>query len=472
MSWNIVKIGKVLKQYRIEHWVQNDKLYKQVSILNDGSVVLRGEKIGKEIGRKRQFIINLDKHPDTLIFTRQLLLQGSIGMASKEVNGCIVTENMPMFSVDGIIPQFLFYFIKSELFKAQVRNLKTSGTAQKSLHERQFLDLEIPLPPLKEQREIIARCKLYQSNYEKIDKEIYNQQTHLQLLRQAILQEAVQGKLTKQNKDDEPADKLLQRIKAEKQKLVATGKLKKEKELPPITDEEIPFELPKGWVWCRLGEIINEFLGGYAFKSTDLKKDGKNQVIRLGNVKNDKVLLSANPVFINEAMSNEASTNQLYTGDILITMTGTRLKRDYCYTVLLNEKDFIEKQLFLNQRVGCLRFNKQLNLGFVNLALKADNILDFIFNAETGTANQGNIGVGNIKSTPFPLPPLSEQHRIVAKVQQLLQLVNELEQQVAHSQVQAGQLLQAVLKEAFAKTPANKGSGYAENEMITMAAEE
>ena len=68
----------------------------------------------------------------------------------------------------------------------------------------------------------------------------------------------MQGKLTQQNKDDEPADKLLQRIKAEKQKLIATGKLKKEKELPPITENEIPFELPKGWVWCRLGEIASD----------------------------------------------------------------------------------------------------------------------------------------------------------------------------------------------------------------------
>lgn len=144
MNWKRVKLGKILKQYRIEHWVQNDKTYKQVSILNDGSVVLRGEKSGKEIGRKRQFIIDLDKYPNTLIFTRQLLLQGSIGMASDEVNKCIVTENMPMFSVKDIEPKYLFIFLKSELFKSQVRGLKTSGTAQKSLHERQFLELEIP----------------------------------------------------------------------------------------------------------------------------------------------------------------------------------------------------------------------------------------------------------------------------------------------------------------------------------------
>ena len=65
MSWKIVKIGSVLKQYRIEHWAQINKMYKQVSILNDGSVVLRGEKIGKEIGRKRQFLVDTDKYPKT-----------------------------------------------------------------------------------------------------------------------------------------------------------------------------------------------------------------------------------------------------------------------------------------------------------------------------------------------------------------------------------------------------------------------
>ena len=159
MCFKTVKIGSVLKQYRIEHWVQNDRIYKQVSILNDGNVVLRGEKIGKEIGRKRQFIIDMDKYPKTLIFTRQLLLQGCIGIATNEVNGCIATENMPMFSIEGIEPDFLSFFIKTELFKIQVRSLETSGTAQKSLHERQFLELGIPLPTTKEQKEIILACK-------------------------------------------------------------------------------------------------------------------------------------------------------------------------------------------------------------------------------------------------------------------------------------------------------------------------
>ena len=123
MSWQKVKLKEVLKQYRVQHIVQDDIEYKQVSILNDGSVVLRGSKIGKEIGRKRQFKIDLKTYPNTLIFTRQLLLQGSIGIASDDVNDCIVTENMPMFSIqtDKIDRDFLMLFLKSEVFKSRIR---------------------------------------------------------------------------------------------------------------------------------------------------------------------------------------------------------------------------------------------------------------------------------------------------------------------------------------------------------------
>jgi type I restriction enzyme S subunit len=325
MSWKNVKLGSVLKQYRIEHWVQNDKVYKQVSILNDGSVVLRGEKIGKEIGRKRQFVIDTDKYPKTLIFTRQLLLQGSIGIASSDVNGCIVTENMPMFSIEGIEIDFLTFFIKTELFKSQVRNLETSGTAQKSLHERQFLDLEIPLPTLKEQEKIIALCKLGKNNFEKINEEISQQRTHLQQLRQAILQEAVQGKLTQQNKDDEPADKLLQRIKAEKQKLIAAGKLKKEKELSPITKDEIPFELPKGWVWCRLENTSINIHYGFNASANSSKTEVK--LLRITDIQDNKVNWEQVPGCI--ISEREFKTYSLDENDILIARTGGTIGKSY-----------------------------------------------------------------------------------------------------------------------------------------------
>lgn len=113
------------------------------------------------------------------------------------------------------------------------------------------------MPSFSEQLEIIEGFKTKQENIEIVRDEITQQETYLQLLRQTILQEAVQGKLTKQAPTDEPATELLKRIKAEKEKLLKAGKLKKEKELPQITEDQIPFELPEGWVWCRLEGIAS-----------------------------------------------------------------------------------------------------------------------------------------------------------------------------------------------------------------------
>jgi type I restriction enzyme S subunit len=107
MSWQKVKLSEVLKQYRFEHLVQDDREYGQVTISKHSGVKFRGKKRGKDIGRKRQFIINLGEFPNTLLFVRQGVEDGAIGLAPKEVNGCIVTENMPMFSVENIQPKYL-----------------------------------------------------------------------------------------------------------------------------------------------------------------------------------------------------------------------------------------------------------------------------------------------------------------------------------------------------------------------------
>ncbi len=98
--------------------------------------------------------------------------------------------------------------------------------------------------------------KVKKINSLEISTELTHQLTLVKKLRQQLLQDAVQGKLVEQNKKDEPASELLKKIKAEKEKLIAEKKLKKEKELPPIKPEEIPFEIPENWVWCRLGEVV------------------------------------------------------------------------------------------------------------------------------------------------------------------------------------------------------------------------
>lgn len=193
-----------------------------------------------------------------------------------------------------------------------------------------------------------------------------------------------------------------------------------------IKEEEIPFDIPKNWKWVRLGEII-DFQGGYAFKSSSYVAKSKNQVIRLGNVKQNYLLTDAKSVFISDDLAKETEAYRIRQNDILVTMTGTRRKKDYLFVTLVTEEDMSGKKLFLNQRVGCFRLLKCVDHKYILRALQSDQIRDIIFEKETGTANQGNLGSEDMQMYIYiPLPPLAEQKRIVEKLEELLPLCDEL----------------------------------------------
>lgn len=429
MSWGKVKIGEVLKQYRIEHRVQNEVIYKQVSILNDGNVVLRGEKIGREIGRKRQFLIDIEKFPKTLIFTRQLLLQGSIGLANEEVHNCIVTENMPMFSVidTKIDVDFLIQFIKSEEFKKQVRKIELTGSAQKSIHEKTFLQLEIPLPPLGEQKAVVKSLLNRKSKVDTISTELTNQLSLAKKLRQQLLQDAVQGKLVEQNKKDEPASALLNKIKAEKEK---SGK--KEKELPPIKAAEIPFEIPKNWTWCRLGEIIISITGGGTPSTSNSSFWNGN--IPWASVKdmNVKYLFDTKDKITELAISS-SSTNLIPKGNVIVC---TRMGLG---KIVINRVDTT-----INQDLKALFLSKYIDQEYFYSFYKTLEIVG------KGMTVSG-IRQEELLNYLIPLPPLDEQRRIVKKLDLVMQNCNDLEESIKQSALQNEKLLQQVLREALRK---------------------
>ena len=275
-------------------------------------------------------------------------------------------------------------------------------------------------------------------------------------LKNSILQLAVEGKLLKggslplatagkpssatpsagtpRNAPSDPKTgaELLEQIKAEKARLIAEGKLKKDKPIEPITEDEKPFDIPENWCWCRLGEVIS-FVGGYAFKSSDFIKKSDNQVIRLGNVKNNLLLIDQKQVFVNDEIAKNAESFKILPNDILVSMTGTRGKGDYFFTVHI-DKTFLKRSLYINQRVGCLRSLNELNSKWLCLILQSNFMRTSIFEHETGTANQGNIGSEDIKNMLLPLPPLAEQKAIVAKIEELLPYIQKYD--VAHTKLE------------------------------------
>ncbi|MAN58313.1 MAG: hypothetical protein CMC08_00580 [Flavobacteriaceae bacterium] len=448
MIWNKVSIGEFLEERKDRfkpEKANNLKLNRISKIDFSGNIHIDENKLTKT---------NM-----ILIKSGDLVISGinadkgavSIYTGKEDV---MATIHYSSYSFDSsrINIDYLKWYLKSKTF-LKILKEQTKGGIKTELKAKKLLPLVIDLPDLSGQKEILEKIESISVECN----DICDLQSELLLdisqLKQAILNEAIQGKLTQEwrehNPHTEPASELLERIKAEKEQLMKDKKIRKEKPLPLITEEEIPFEIPESWSWCKLGEINNTFLGGSAFSSSRFLKSSSIQVLRISNVKDDKLDLIKNAVFIDETNANENLRNELFPNDIIITMTGTRSKRDYCYTVLLKKNDFINKKLFLNQRVGCFRLNNSIETGFLIKVLKLTDLLEPVFQSSTGSANQANIGKNALLNILIPLPPFEEQKAIVEKVDVLMERCNALELEITESEQHANMLMQAVLKEAF-----------------------
>ncbi|WP_416041899.1 restriction endonuclease subunit S [Edwardsiella ictaluri] len=250
--------------------------------------------------------------------------------------------------------------------------------------------------------------------------------TGIKKLRELILELAVRGKLVSQDPCDEPASVLLERIAAEKARLVKEGKLKKPKALPEISEEEQPFDLPEGWAWGSIG-YITEFVNGYAFKSSDFASEGVG-IVKIGDIQDGEIVVD-NMSRVSQHVVDGLNENlQVKSGDMLIAMSGATTGK-----LGFNKTDEI---FYLNQRVGkFITYLVDKEFLYYPLATKiAENLAKAMGSAIP------NISTKQINEITIALPPLAEQHRIVAKVDELMALCDQLEQ-CSESQLAAHQTL-------------------------------
>ena len=334
-------------------------------------------------------------------------------------------------------PRFLYIYLS--YFKDHLLVPLMKGTANVTLSMKKIKDVEIILPSLERQLEIIELEK----NHDLVDElhlEIQNQKDLLSKLKQSILQEAIQGKLTadwrEQNPNTESASELLRRIKEEKAQLIKDKKIKKEKGLPPITEEEFPFELPESWAWCRLGEIYQTTSGGTPSRSSSEYWNGNITWYKSGEL-NDAYLSKPAKEKITELGLNNSSAKLFPKGTLLIAM----------YGATAGKLSILEIEATTNQAV-CGFFNNPnviteylFNYFFANRSKMID---------ESWGMSQPNISQTYLRNFVFALPPFEEQKAIIEKVENLMQKCQALEQEIKYSRANAQLLMQAVLKEAFA----------------------
>lgn len=411
---------------------------------------------------------------------------------------------------------FFKYFSKSPRYWDYINEVNV-GTGQPKINKKEYKSCKIPFPPIEEQQRIVAKVDELMALCDKLEQQqtgslkthqllvetllktltdakdvaelnkawqqieinfslLFTTEESVDLLKQTILQLAVMGKLTQDFRARNPelvsgansARELLKKITAEKEKLIAEGKIKRQNPFPKITDDERPFELPLVWKWVRWNELL-AFDDG-AFKrgpfGSSLKKDmfvdsGYKVYEQYCPINDD---CSFERYFITNEMFENLKTFAVKANDFLISCSGATLGR-------ITQIPEVFKEGIINQALLRVRINHQyLNYTFFKYLFKSPYFQKLILDNSTGSAIPNVKGVYELKSMPIPLLTIAEQHQIVAKVDELFSLCDALKERINESQEIKVKLADAVVEVAVKDKPAGKVI-YTANEQMSIAAE-
>lgn len=366
--------------------------------------------------------------------------------------------------------KLLMHFINSPVIRKQAEELQT-GTTRKRISKSNLSLIKIPIPPINEQKRITYKIEELFSELEKGKNLLLKNLQRLHIYRQALLKSAFNGNLTegwRKDNNSNDAKFLIQNLDKERQLTYdlalkiwkenlkewnKNGKIGKRPQKPtnikffePINADVIDSlpEKPKNWAYCRIGQISN-LTTGYAFKSDKFVKDGFYKVIRMGNLYDNKLDMSRNPVFLPKDISiDEVEKYKASENDILLTLTGTKNKRDYGFVVKIPEG---EKNLLINQRILLVR--SLISNEFIYYLLQTPYFRDQFFSFETGGGSQGNVSSISVEQIIVALPPLSEQEQIVKILKQQLTNSSVLEYNILNCIAKIERLHQSILNMAF-----------------------
>jgi len=311
-----------------------------------------------------------------------------------------------LFDIDSekVDIQFLRYVLTAPIINRYYKSFG-KGALQINLGKNDILNARIPLPPLPEQQSIVAKIEELLSDLENGKKQLQTAQEQLKVYRQSLLKAAFEGKLTNEN--------------------VKEG------------------ELPKGWKIVRVIDVANT-IGGYAFKSGHFLSEGQYQVLRMGNVRPGVVRYNECPVFLDKVDESVLCRSILQINDVIITQTGTRKKRDYGFTALIQKPN-----LLLNQRIAAIRFSGKCLPKFFLYYSWTNSFKDQFFANETGNVGQGNVGMKAITETLIPIPPIAKQKQIVDILESKLTICDKISETITQSLLHSETLRQSILKKAF-----------------------
>ena len=317
---------------------------------------------------------------------------------------------------------FIMNFLDAPLFFDQIKQYD-NGTAQPNLAAKSLEQFYIPLPPLEEQKRIVAKIEElmpFVEQYAAASTKLNTlNATFPEMMKKSILQEAVQGRLVPQDPNDEPASLLLKKIAEEKKRLIKEGKIKKQKPLSEITEDEIPFDIPESWEWVRFENAV-DMLSGFAFKSSDFVQDGEYRLLRginlgVGEVRWDDT------VYVNN-IPDKLSIYQLKKGDVLLGLDRPWISNGIRAAVFNGLEN-----TYLVQRVLRIREIGVLSCEYVALILRS-SLLSAAVQGQTTGISVPHISPKQVGNIAVPVPPVEEQKRIVEKVKLLCTEIDSFRQ--------------------------------------------
>ena len=409
----------------------------------------------------------------------QVCIGGSIGKVyytDREV--CF---NQQINGIDLYICNFKYiYLILSSTYFYEELIKNSNGTATPIINKSSWGNLPIPLPPIEEQKRIVSKVEKLQSiikdlkeiyiknqnNRENLKKsllsEIESQSSDKDLLknletvftnfdkiiktkedikdiRNLILSLAIKGKLVEQNQDDEKASELIKRIKAEKQRLIDEKVIKKEKPLPPIEDEEIPFDIPNNWEWVRLGELGNIFNGNSINEKVKKEKyedipNGLNYIATKDIDYPTSIINYNNGIKIPFEELNKFRI--AHKNSVLICSEGGSAGKK----IGITEEDIC----FGNKLYALESFSEELDNKYIFYVYNSSYFYKNFKGNETGII--GGVSVNKFKNIEIPLPPIEEQKRIVSKVESLMKICDLLEEKITLNEKISENLLLSFIK--------------------------
>ena len=316
---------------------------------------------------------------------------------------------------ESLCPEYMKYFMESSLYWTQLKN-GTIATAQPNCNGKTLSKMVLPLPPLAEQKRIVAKIEEllpYIDRYEQAWSKLEQFNSRFpEDMKKSLLQYAIQGKLVEQRPEEGTAEELFTQIQEEKQRLIAEKKIKKEKSLPEITEDEKPFDIPESWKWVRLLDVCKTVADGDHQAPPQVPSGIPFLVI--SNISKGNLDFSNTRYVTQEYFDSLAYDRIAESNDILFSVTGS-----YGIPVIVD----CEQKFCFQRHIALIK--GMININYLWLLLGSPVVKAQCDKVATGTA-QKTVGLKSLKSIVVPLPPLVEQKRIVEKLEQLLPLCERL----------------------------------------------